>query len=83
MLSTGVSLAQGYVYVQVGPPAPIVETVPVSPGPGYVWVGGYYRWNGDRYVWVHGRYVRHAGHWCGGHWRHEHRGWYWVAGGWC
>ena len=72
-----------YVYVQVGPPAPMVETVPARPGPGYVWVGGYWNWNGSRYVWVHGRYVRHGGAWCGGHWRHEHHGWYWAPGRWC
>jgi hypothetical protein len=76
--------AQTYIYVQSAPPAPVYETVPARPGPGYVWVGGYYRWNGYRYVWVRGHYVRHAGAWCGGHWRHNaRRGWYWVPGRWC
>jgi WXXGXW repeat (2 copies) len=74
----------GYVYVQVGPPAPMVEPVPARPGAGYVWVGGYWTWNGARYVWVHGRYVRHAGAWCAGRWVHEpHHGWYWRPGSWC
>jgi hypothetical protein len=73
-----------YVYVQVGPPAPIVETAPAVPGPGYVWVGGYWRWNGVRYVWVPGGWVRHPGAWCPGHWRHlPDHGWYWVPGHWC
>lgn len=75
--------ALAYVYVQVGPPAPIVETVPARPGSGYVWVPGYYRWGGGRYVWVHGSYVRHAGAWCGGHWHHNHHGYYWTEGRWC
>ncbi|HLX25473.1 MAG TPA: YXWGXW repeat-containing protein [Candidatus Cybelea sp.] len=75
--------AQAYIYVQTAPPAPIYETVPAAPGPGYVWVGGYYRWNGNRYVWVHGHYARHAGRWCGGHWRHGAHGYYWVNGAWC
>jgi hypothetical protein len=71
------------VYVQVAPPAPIVETVPVVPGPGYVWVGGHYTWNGNRYVWLGGHYIRHGGHWCEGGWRHEYRGYRWADGHWC
>ena len=39
---------RGRVYVRVGPPAPIVETRIVAPGPGYVWVPGYHAWNGWR-----------------------------------
>jgi hypothetical protein len=77
-------LAAQVIYVQVGPPTAIVETVPVRPAAGYVWVGGYYSWNGSRYVWVHGHWVAHAGAWCAGHWRHvEHHGWYWIPGHWC
>ena len=72
-----------YVYVQVGPPAPVYETVPVSPGPGYVWVGGYYTYSGGRYVWRHGYYAHHAGHWCAGAWHHNHHGYYWSEGRWC
>lgn len=72
------------VYVPVAPPYHAVEAVPVAPGPGYVWVGGHWRWNGVKYVWVSGGYVRHAGAWCAGHWRHlEGSGWYWVPGRWC
>jgi hypothetical protein len=77
------SAGAAYVYVQVGPPAAIVETVPARPGAGYVWVGGYYRWNGAHYVWVPGRYAHHAGRWCPGHWAHDPHGYYWVEGRWC
>ncbi|MBV9718507.1 MAG: YXWGXW repeat-containing protein [Candidatus Eremiobacteraeota bacterium] len=74
----------GYVYVQTGPPAAVVERVPGRPGRGYVWVGGYYRWYGGRYTWVSGSWVRHGGAWCQGHWVHEPRhGWYWTPGRWC
>jgi hypothetical protein len=72
-----------YVYVQVGPPAPVYETVPASPGAGYVWVGGYYTYEGGRYVWRHGYYAHHAGHWCAGAWHHNHHGYYWSEGRWC
>ena len=40
------------------PPPPEQEVVPASPGPEYVWIGGYHRWDGHRYVWVRGRYDR-------------------------
>ena len=72
------------VYVQVAPPAPLVETIPAAPGAGYAWVPGHYRWNGSSYVWLRGHYDHHAGRYCGGHWGHSHnRGYYWVEGRWC
>ena len=54
--------------IQVPPPAPPVETVVVSPGPGYYWVDGEWEWNGG---WV----------WVGGHWAYPPRpGVIWIAG---
>lgn len=73
------------VYVRVGPPAPIVEHRPVAPGRGYVWVGGYHRWDGGRYVWVPGRWDRppHPHQvWVAHHWVHRHGGWVLVEGHW-
>jgi WXXGXW repeat (2 copies) len=73
------------IYVKIAPPAPIVETRVVAPGPGYVWVGGFHRWDGRAYVWVPGRWVlppRPHAVWVAGHWRHHHRGYYWVEGHW-
>lgn len=75
----------GGAYVQFGPPAPIYEAAPVSPGPNYYWIPGYYRWNGYRYVWNRGYYgyrpyagaVWHAGHWAQGPY-----GWQWRPGHW-
>jgi hypothetical protein len=46
VLSAIPASASTRVYVRVGPPAPIVEVRPVAPGPRYVWVDGYHRWNG-------------------------------------
>lgn len=72
------------VWVVAAPPAAVVDTVPAQPGPGYVWVGGYWQWDGTHYVWLPGRWVRHDGAWCAGHWRHvPGSGWYWVPGHWC
>ena len=73
------------IYVQTGPPAPIYESVPAAPGPGYYWVPGYYRWDGYRYTWVHGRYAYppYSGAvWRPGHWVQSPHGWYWRPGHW-
>lgn len=77
--------AAAQVYVQIAPPAPMVETIPAGRS-GYVWVGGYWKWNGSKYVWVSGHYD-HPGagykHWCSGHWHHGAHGYWWVDGHWC
>jgi len=73
------------VYVAVAPPPLVVETVPVAPGPNYVWLPGFHRWDGHAYLWVKGHYViapRPHAVWITGHWVHHHRGWYWVDGRW-
>jgi WXXGXW repeat (2 copies) len=75
----------GGAYIQIGPPAPVVETLPVSPGPAYYWIPGYWRWNGYRYAWAHGYYAYrpYAGAiWRPGHWYHAPGGWYWRGGHW-
>jgi hypothetical protein len=45
------------IIVREAPPAPIVETVVVSPGPGFVWVSGGWMWH-DRWVWERGHWDR-------------------------
>ena len=73
------------VYVHIAPPAAVVETRAVAPGPGYVWVGGFHRWNGKAYVWAPGHWVvppRPHGVWVAGHWAHSHHGWWWKDGHW-
>jgi len=75
----------GAVYVRTAPPPPVTETIVASPGPDFVWIRGYHRWDGDHYVWVGGRWERHppGRHaWVEGHWRHNHNGWYWQEGHW-
>jgi hypothetical protein len=52
------------------PPAPIVEYVPASPYPDYVWIGGFWGWRGGWY-------------WNAGHFApRPFRGAAWVSGGW-
>ena len=70
--------------VAVAPPPPREEVIGVAPAPGYVWIGGYWRWSGVAHVWVPGhwvvgrpgyvwvphRWVRYGGGWrlAEGHW---------------
>jgi hypothetical protein len=74
------------VYVPVPPPAAIVEARVPPPGPGFVFVPGYYTWNGAAYLWVPGVWVRpvraHA-RWVPGRWVHDPKlGWFFIKGHW-
>ena len=61
MLLGGVSAlaAQVSVGIRIGPPPPVrVVRVPRSPGPGFLWVGGYWYPVGNRYRWHEGYWTR-------------------------
>ncbi len=77
--------AFGQVVIRIGPPAPIVERPGPRPGAGFVWIGGYHRWDGGRYVWVPGRWDRpprpHA-RWVAPHYTHRRGGYVFVEGHW-
>lgn len=79
------SVAGAQVYVHIGPPPPRHEVIPHRPHPGWVWQGGYNRWDGHAYVWVPGTWVEpphpHA-YWVRGHWRNTPHGYVWVEGHW-
>jgi hypothetical protein len=47
-----------YVIVREGPPALRVERRPAPPSGEYVWVDGYWHWDGRRYVWQSGQWSR-------------------------
>lgn len=75
----------GGVVVERTPPAVRIETQTVSPGPGYVWTRGHWRWTGTDYVWVRGGWVvrpQPAAAWVEGHWVRRPGGWVWVEGYW-
>ena len=84
-LLLGVGTVCAEVVVRIGPPAAIVETRPVAPGPRHIWIAGYHRWDGGRYVWVPGHYdhpPRPHAVWVQHHWVHRHGGWVLVEGHW-
>ncbi|HXF78279.1 MAG TPA: hypothetical protein VN598_05430 [Usitatibacter sp.] len=70
-------------YVNVAPPPPRVEVVPVS-RVGFVWVPGAWEWRHGRHFWARGHWVRdrpgfvyHRAVWV----ERGHR-WYYIAPGW-
>lgn len=42
----------------IAPPAPYIETLPVVPFAGAIWLNGYWGWSNGRHQWVPGRYER-------------------------
>ena len=71
-----------------GPPPPPHEVIGVPPVAGYIWIDGFWDWDGDRYAWRTGRWEpprpgyrwvphrwdREGTHWQrhGGRWEHDH-----------
>lgn len=78
------SAVQTTTVVTEAPPPPPVETVVLAPGPGYVWIGGDWAWNG-RWVWRSGYWglppYPHAV-WVRGYWGRGPYGWYGRPGHW-
>jgi hypothetical protein len=79
------SASAAEVIIRTAPPRPLVEHRAVAPGQGYVWVGGYHRWDGNAYVWMPGSWMR-APHahavWVAPRYEHRHGGYVFVAGHW-
>ncbi len=75
----------GHLYVESTPPPPYVEVVAGPPAPGYVWVPGYWWWDGADYIWIRGQwelppqpgyvYVRSGWTRVNGHYRFVHGRW--------
>ncbi|MGD0390206.1 MAG: hypothetical protein ABSC42_14765 [Tepidisphaeraceae bacterium] len=77
--------APGDVVVQEAPPPDVYEAPPPSPDPTFVWVGGFWWWDGGRYVWRHGYWGRHPygrGVWVRDGWVRGPHGYVYVRGHW-
>jgi hypothetical protein len=73
------------VAITVAPPPIPVYVQPPIPGPGYIWVPGYWAWGDDDYYWVPGTWVLAptVGYlWTPGYWHWRDDGYYWRAGYW-
>jgi hypothetical protein len=87
LLAAGAIAAPAYAQISISinlaPPAPQYEIVPVMQ-PGYVWAPGYWGWNGDHHVWVRGRPIvqREGYRWEPDRWDQRDQGYYRTAGHW-
>ena len=73
------------VVIRVGPPAVVVEHPGPPPERGFIWIGGYQRWDGAHYAWVPGHYERppHPGaHWVAHRYVRRGGGWVFAEGHW-
>ena len=75
---------QPSIVVDIAPPAPYFEVIPVLPFPGALWIGGYWGWQGGRHYWVPGRYERaRPGYgWNAHSWVQQGGRWHLRGGGW-
>ena len=62
LLAMGAVFAQLSIGVRIGAPPPmrIMRHQPRSPGPDYLWIGGYWYPNGNHYRWHEGYWTRPA-----------------------
>ena len=84
-IALGLNALAAEVIIAVGPPAPIVERRLVAPGPRYIWIAGYHRWDGRAYLWVPGRWVlppREHVAWVAPRYVHRHGGYVFYEGYW-
>ena len=60
VLTAGSLIAQISIGIQIGAPPPphVVAVMPASPGPDYVWIGGYWYADGHKYKWHDGYWTR-------------------------
>jgi len=67
------------------PPSPRYERRPPRPGPDYVWVSGFWNWDGARWGWVSGRWEVAAApdaYWIGARCVRSERGYIYEPGHW-
>jgi hypothetical protein len=77
----------GYVAYRVPPPppAPVVGVVGYAPGPGYVWVSGFWDLRGGNWAWVGGRWAippRPRAVWVADRWERNGAHWRYYRGHW-
>ena len=79
------SSAQFGLFVSFGPPPIPVYEQPICPGDGYIWVPGYWAWDGSEYYWVPGTWVlapEVGFFWTPGYWEWGLSGFFFHEGYW-
>ena len=77
--------AQIGIYVSFGPPPIPIYDQPICPDDGYIWVPGYWAWDGFEYYWVPGTWVLppEVGFlWTPGYWEWGMNGYFFHRGYW-
>ena len=71
-------------YPTFGPPPLREEVIVRGPGPGYIWIGGYWGWSGGRYAWNSGNWTRAkpGKSWVQHRWEQKGRNWVFQRGYW-
>ena len=75
----------GYGYQVPPPPPPRYGPVGYAPGPGFLWMDGYWDLHGSRWAWSPGRWAhppRRGAHWVAPRWERHGRGWRFHSGRW-
>jgi len=79
----GINIGGPEFVVRSQPPPERIETIGISPGPGYVWIRGHWGWRHEQWEWVGGRWDRAAqpgSVWISGQWVARGNGWVWMEG---
>ena len=79
------TFAQIGIYVSFGPPAIPVYEQPICPDEGYIWIPGYWAWDGTEYYWVPGYWALppEVGFlWTPGYWEWSGFGFFFHQGYW-
>ena len=85
LVASASSSAAVFVSVSVAPPPLPVYEQPIMPGPGYIWVPGYWAWGPAGFYWVPGTWVLapYVGAlWTPGYWGWDGAFYIWHAGYW-
>ncbi|MCC7498680.1 MAG: YXWGXW repeat-containing protein [Bryobacterales bacterium] len=75
----------GYGYRVPPPPPPRYGPVGYAPGPGFVWMDGFWNLHGSSWNWSPGRWVRPPrarSYWVPPRWERQNRGWKFHSGHW-
>ena len=82
-VEVGINVGVPEVIVGSQPPLQRIEVVPLSPGPGYIWIRGHWRWHHGGWEWEGGRWelvTQPGSTWVPGQWVVRGNGWVWVEG---
>jgi WXXGXW repeat (2 copies) len=79
----GITVGGPEVVVTNQPPPLRAEIINASPGPGFIWIRGHWRWRHERWEWIAGRWEMPAQPgmaWVPGRWAARGNGWVWIEG---